>query len=789
MAEPADNKKIQGNKLKFAHKYRHIVEKIWEEREEESRVRGGMKHTLRLLESSVRKFLKDEGMLRATSISYSLVVSFIPLLVVALLVGAKFINIDEYFFIAKEFVRKNGIPLDLDPYFEIIKELLSNANAITTVGFLILIFSATSILRNLENAMNTIWLVRKGRPWIQKIGGFILVLIFGPVLMTFGVSMGQSMVNMASAPGIVQVKKIGTKEYALGEKGVVLKLTPETGWENQRLANHVDFEAQKQTVFFDSSENRVLNQSEREPLLPRMDKSSASDLRGAVINDMVQIGDQLIAVTSMGDVIHYREGSSLYDIRRFQRENLKLLFGVTFKRIEMFNQWEGVIIGDSGLIMRTDNGGLTWRPSYATEYKMNWNDIASVSQDIKIMVGDSFQTMVSNDGGLNWKPFEAVENLAGKDKANLNSISVHENRVWIAGDFGSLLKSEDYGKSWKRVIAGVSKADFHDILMLDKTRGLIVGEAGMIKYTEDGGDTWRTLPQKATEDLYSIEYVPSSGRIFISGEDYLILEADAQNFTDFQVTLKSPFWRKVVTATGNFFLPFLVIGLIFFIMYKVLPYTQVDNKAALVGAAVTSMLWVIFLLVFKFYLTSFSTGTFAIYGTLAAIPLTLLLVYTSVSIMLYGAEIGFFIQNPMMMSLTRKDQGIEKENRAIWYGMRMLYLLYDNFEKGKGETKESTLISVCGNDHGEFNRIMGRFLERDFVRKVSETGYAPLGAASNIHLFELVEEIDPSDYNIPGYHESDPFMYGVRHYFDALANSRREILEGISFGDLLKKLS
>lgn len=767
-----------------------ILNKIWEDMEDDSKAIQNLKYFIRLIESSIRKFLVDEGMLRATSISYSLIVSFVPLLVVALLVGAKFINIDEYFFIAREFVRKNGIPLELDQYFEIIKELLANANAISFVGFLILIFSATSILRNIENAMNTIWMVRKGRPWVQKIGGFILVLIFGPVIMAVGISFAQSLVNMASAPGIVELKKAGVKQYALGEKATILKRTADGEWQNQRLAQKVDFDAQKKTVIFNTTQNRNLNDAERGPLLPRMEKALKSTLQASSVTDIAQVGGSVLAVTTLGEIIFHDEESDLYDIRRYQRENVKLLFNVTFNRIEMFNQWEGVIIGEGGLILRTDNGGLNWRPAYQEAYKLSWNDIVSIDGSVKIIVGDNFQSMISRDGGMTWAPNGAIEKLAGRDRENLHSIFAIDNHVWAAGDFGTLLHSKDKGATWVRAHAGITKADFHDIAFLDSERGIIVGEKGLLKYTDDGGETWRLAPVEVSEDLYTIDYDASSGRIFVGGEDYIILEADASNIANFSVTLRSPFWRKMVTATGNLFLPFLVIGLIFFMAYKVLPYTFVNNRAALTGAAVTSLLWVIFLIVYKFYLTSFTKGgTFAIYGTLAAIPLTLLLVYTSVSIMLYGAEIAFFVQNPMVMSLTRKDMAIEKENRAIWYGMRMLYVLYQNFEKGRGETAKGALVSICGNDHNEFERIMGRYIERDFVRKISETGYAPIAGPSNIKLFELVEQIDPSDYNIPGYVESDPFMASVRKYFDSLAGSRKEILDGLTFEDLLRSQS
>ena len=158
----------------------------------QSTVQGKLRNAVRNVIASAQKFTQDEALLRAASISYSLIVSFVPTLVVVLLVGARVINTDEYFSLAKEFARKNSIPIDLDPYINIIKELLKNSAAIGGVGFLILLFSATSVLRNIEVSLNSIFKVKRKRPLVQKISGFLLVLIFGPVLLTVGIGSADS---------------------------------------------------------------------------------------------------------------------------------------------------------------------------------------------------------------------------------------------------------------------------------------------------------------------------------------------------------------------------------------------------------------------------------------------------------------------------------------------------------------------------------------------------------------------------------------------------------------------
>jgi len=743
--------------------------------------RRSLRTSVRVLIGSIKKFMDDEGLLRAASISYSLVVSFVPVMVVVLLVGAKIIEKEKYFLYAREFIRKHGIPIDPDPYFNIINELLNNANAVTGVGFLILLFTATSALRNLEDAMNRIWMVKKGRPWIQKISGFLLVLIFGPVLLTVGISLGQSVVNQAAPPALVSFETRGDQTIVTGEKGTFLVQEKGT-WKSVDIVSKIDFEAHKESVLFNAGKNTTLSAEEKEPLIPKLYTPTAKDISWKTFVSYAHRNGKSWIITDNGCIIYnIASDEKIWDIQCYEREDFKLIFKVRFNKIKMLDDQTGFIVGNSGLILRTDNGGKTWTPNYIKEVGFDLYDLQVLSNDRLLVVGDSFSAAVSEDGGIHWKTYEDISRLMGKDRATLNSIHKYNKQVWITGDYGTLLYSPDEGKTWKKNNVGITRVEYRGIVFVNENEGILIGENGFMRYTEDAGTTWRPVDLDTEENLNQAIYNALDNKIYIVGSRYQILQNTDHNFYKFSVIQKSPFARTMLSAFGGFILPFIVIGIIFFLLYKVMPYTEVINRAAFWGAAVTSLLWVIFLLVFKYYVSSFSKGTFAIYGTLAAIPLVLLLVYTSVSIMLFGAEIAFFIQNPGLLKLSGLSLQVKSEKRQMWYGMKMLYILYHNFEKGNGSTKEADLVAVCQNDYGEFYDIMEKFIDRNIVERTPKNRYTPVISAEVLQMNEVMDDIDPTDYHVPESSIDEDFRNRVVQYFAQVKAARGDVFKNLTF--------
>jgi membrane protein len=96
------------------------------------------------------------------------------------------------------------------------------------------------------------------------------------------------------------------------------------------------------------------------------------------------------------------------------------------------------------------------------------------------------------------------------------------------------------------------------------------------------------------------------------------------------------------TLVSRFFAVFfpLILGFIlFFLIYKIIPYRKVYTKAALIGAICSSVMWELAKLLFDIYIKNYAHFE-RIYGSLGTPVVMLIWIYYSAFIILIGAEIG-----------------------------------------------------------------------------------------------------------------------------------------------------
>ena len=84
----------------------------------------------------------------------------------------------------------------------------------------------------------------------------------------------------------------------------------------------------------------------------------------------------------------------------------------------------------------------------------------------------------------------------------------------------------------------------------------------------------------------------------------------------------------------------LVLGFImFFLIYKIIPYRKIDTKAALIGAICASSLWEAAKFLFDIYIKNYANFQ-KIYGSFGTLVVMFFWIYYSSFIVLIGAEIG-----------------------------------------------------------------------------------------------------------------------------------------------------
>ncbi len=177
------------------------------------------RQTVNIVRSTIKDPFFSEILVHAAALSFKSTLSLVPILALVFSVGKGF-GVQEIIepIIMKHFVG-GGVANDIFP--QVLKYVENtNVKALGTIGLLFILFTAISMVSDVEEAFNRIWSIRRGRSLYRKFTDYLSVLAIGPIFL--GV--------MLSFPPLLSSHTITQKlmEYGLfaGAFGFFLKAIP-----------------------------------------------------------------------------------------------------------------------------------------------------------------------------------------------------------------------------------------------------------------------------------------------------------------------------------------------------------------------------------------------------------------------------------------------------------------------------------------------------------------------------------------------------------------------------------
>lgn len=175
------------------------------------------------------------------------------------------------------------------------------------------------------------------------------------------------------------------------------------------------------------------------------------------------------------------------------------------------NRDEGwlVTIGSTGSrVLKTADGGENWELMFqlAVAPGASRNDVPTlysvVFPDKKRgwVVGDTGRILHSEDGGKTWRRQES-----GVQDELVHVKFVNDKRGWVVGAKGTILYTDDGGRTWERQAGGTTNHLYH-IETRGKDIAWIVGDKGTILRTTNAGLTWERVAVETTQNLLSIAF-------------------------------------------------------------------------------------------------------------------------------------------------------------------------------------------------------------------------------------------------------------------------------------------
>jgi membrane protein len=239
--------------------------------------------------------------------------------------------------------------------------------------------------------------------------------------------------------------------------------------------------------------------------------------------------------------------------------------------------------------------------------------------------------------------------------------------------------------------------------------------------------------------------------------------------------------RTIMSNVAPPVLSFIVAVVAFFLLYFVLPNTRVRPRAAIWGAAVAALVWMAVRGAFTFYVTEFKPYS-TVYGMLALFPITVVWIFVTWLIVLFGLQLTFTTQNfgsldaaQIAATGRRQDYFIADSFTAI----EIMRLIAEAFGADEAPVLPEVICSKL-NMPAEFGeKVLARLVAKRLLARCSEpaAGFVPARDPARIRLSDVAAIVTEASFARADY----PRPRAV----DNLSDLQRESLAKYTLGDLL----
>lgn len=137
------------------------------------------------------RFYEERGLQTAGSLTYTTLLSLVPLFTVALAVSTAFPVFDQTMAALQEFVLQNFLPdaRGIETIAEQVTTFTQNAGRLTAIGLVFFFVTAVMLMMTIDVSLNRLFRVQRARPLLQQVLMYWALITLGPVLIGGSLSM------------------------------------------------------------------------------------------------------------------------------------------------------------------------------------------------------------------------------------------------------------------------------------------------------------------------------------------------------------------------------------------------------------------------------------------------------------------------------------------------------------------------------------------------------------------------------------------------------------------------
>lgn len=145
-----------------------------------------------------RRFQEDHGLQTASSLTFTTLLSLVPIITVALTLISAFPVFHGMSGVIQNWVFDNMVPESADLIEKYADQFIDNAEKLTAVGIVFLAVTSIMLLMTIDDAFNDIWRVRRARPMLQRVLIYWALITVGPLLIGGSLSLSSWLMSASA---------------------------------------------------------------------------------------------------------------------------------------------------------------------------------------------------------------------------------------------------------------------------------------------------------------------------------------------------------------------------------------------------------------------------------------------------------------------------------------------------------------------------------------------------------------------------------------------------------------
>lgn len=329
---------------------------------------------------------------------------------------------------------------------------------------------------------------------------------------------------------------------------------------------------------------------------------------------------------------------------------------------------------------------------------------------------------------------------------------------------------------------------------VENVRGGVLGSLGLIfllyttismiqKVEESFNFVWRVAQPRSLARRFS-EYLS----VMIVGPAVIVaalgMIATLANTRAVLALAKYEPFGSVLVGLGHL-TPYVLVTGVFAFLYAFMPNTRVHTRAALIGGLFAGVVWAATGIIFASFVVE-STRNIIIYASFAIVIVALIWLHISWLILLLGAQLAFYVQNPQYLRPGRGEIHLNASLRER-VALSIMCLIVTDYCSASHRWNTNRLAEHLDLPGAALNPIVTALERAKVLLLAEDETWVPARDPQTIQLVEVLEAVrhDSAGPRLGRIRDVAPAVAAARAAEEAMAKS----LEGQTVNDLVEKES